>query len=155
MQINSQTQEWSSWLPYWCFSYNTSVHSSTKFTPYELVFGKQCNVPSNITNTIDPIYNFDNYAIELKYRLQKSQTEARDNLLNCKLLRKTKYDNNVNPITYKSGDFILVKNENCNKLDPLYVGPFPVVKDISPNVIISVDGKEKCIHKNRTRLYNQ
>lgn len=155
MQINSETQEWSSWLPYWCFSYNTSVHSSTKFTPYELVFGKQCNVPSNITNNIDPIYNFDNYAIELKYRLQKSQTEAKGNLLNCKLLRKTKYDNNVNPITYKTGDFILVKNENCNKLDPLYVGPFPVVKDIAPNVIISVDGKEKCIHKNRTRLYNQ
>lgn len=85
MQVNSQTQEWSSLIPYWCFSYNTSVHSSTKFTPYELVFGKQCNIPSNLTTSLDPIYNFDNYAVELKYRLQKSQIAMRKILLILKL----------------------------------------------------------------------
>lgn len=153
LQVNSQTQEWSSWVPYWCFSYNTSVHSSTKFTPYELVFGKQCNIPSNLTTTIDPIYNFDNYAVELKYRLQKSQMDAKNNLINSKIIRKSKYDSIINPITYKTGDLILVKNENQNKLEPLYLGPFAVVKEMSPNVVVLDKGKEKTIHKNRTRLY--
>lgn len=155
MQVNSQTNTstWSSWLPYWCFSYNTSVHSSTKFTPYELVFGKPCNLPNNLTTTLDPIYNFDNYAIELKYRLQKSQIAAKNNLASCKETRKLMYDKHLNPIIYKTGDLVLVKNENCNKLDPLYIGPFPVVKDSSPNVIISVNGSEKIVHKNRTRRY--
>lgn len=155
MQVNSQTQEWSSWIPYWCFSYNTSVHSSTKFTPYELVFGKQCNIPSNLTTSLDPIYNFDNYAVELKYRLQKSQMDAKNNLFNSKLVRKSKYDSSINPITYKTGDQILVKNESFNKLEPLYLGPFQVVMEISPNVVVLVKGKEKIIHKNRTRLYHE
>lgn len=153
MQVNSHSQEWSSWIPYWCFSYNTSVHSSTKFTPYELVFGKQCNLPSNLRSTIDPIYNFDDYAIELKYRLQKSQNDAKTNLINCKTLRKIKYDRSINPVEYKQGDLVLVKNENISKLDPLYLGPYTVVKNLSPNVVILVNGKEKTVHKNRTRLY--
>ncbi|CAG9133660.1 unnamed protein product [Plutella xylostella] len=29
---------WAGWLPYWCFTYNNTVHSETKYTPHELVF---------------------------------------------------------------------------------------------------------------------
>lgn len=119
------------------------------------MFGKTCNLPSNLTNSIEPVYNFDSYPIELKYRIQKSQTEARSNLFNSKQSRKLYYDKYVNPIIYKKGDLLLVKNENCKKLDPLYLGPFSVVEDVSPNVIIYVDGKQKTVHKNRTRLYTR
>uniref|UniRef100_A0A2H1WJL1 RNA-directed DNA polymerase n=1 Tax=Spodoptera frugiperda TaxID=7108 RepID=A0A2H1WJL1_SPOFR len=35
IQCDNHPEMWSKWLPYWCFSFNTSVHSETKFTPYE------------------------------------------------------------------------------------------------------------------------
>lgn len=80
-------------------AYNTTVHSETKFTPYELVFGKVCPLPSNILKTVEPLYNFGSYPCELKYRLQLSQKQARDNLLLSKRNRKTMYDKYLNPVT--------------------------------------------------------
>lgn len=153
-QTNNETDNWSSWLPFWCFAYNTTVHSETRYTPHELVFGKPCNIPSNLCNAIDPLYNFNAYPNELKYRLQKSQYDAKCNLLKTKELRKIQYDSYVNPVTYKSGDLILIKNEAIsNKLDPLYKGPYTVIREHNPNVVISNKGKEVTVHKNRTKLY--
>lgn len=48
---------------------------------------------------------------------------------------------------------ILVKNETGNKLDSIYLGPYVVVRDLSPNVEIMKNGKLDVIHKNRTKLY--
>lgn len=155
IQTDNHPELWSKWIPFWSFAYNTTVHSETGFTPYELVFGKKCSLPSNLSKDLEPLYNFENYPCELKYRLQLSQKEARNNLLNSKVSRKIRYDQNINPITYKENDLILVKNEiPSNKLDNVYTGPYIVVKDIPPNVeIINKYGKKDIIHKNRTKPY--
>lgn len=36
---------------------------------------------SNICNRIDPLHNFENYPLELKYRLQQASNDARNNLM--------------------------------------------------------------------------
>lgn len=155
IQTNNSTTSWSSWIPYWCFSYNTTVNTVTKYTPYELVFGKICRLPSNLQGaSVEPLYNFDNYPLEFKYRLQRAQADAKQNLVASKILRKECYDRNINPITYKEGDLVLIKNETGTKLDCVYDGPFVVVKDESPNVVIKDKSNvDKVVHKNRTKLY--
>ncbi|KAB0790765.1 hypothetical protein PPYR_15500 [Photinus pyralis] len=77
IQTQNQKTAWSSWIPYYCFSYNTTVHSETRYTPFELVFGKVCAIPNNLSE-MEPLYNYDNYLLEFKYRLQKAQADARD-----------------------------------------------------------------------------
>jgi hypothetical protein len=156
IQCENNKGNWSSWIPYWCFSYNTSVHTHTKYTPYELVFGNKCNLPSNLTfeNNIDPLYNYDDYPKELKYRLQKAHCEARKNLLDSKLLRQHKYNCKAFPTTYVKGDLVLLKNQVRDKLDPVYIGPYEVIEEVSPNVKIIKDGKEYLVHKNNTKMYN-
>jgi transposase InsO family protein len=104
IQMDNKPESWSTWLPYWCFAYNTSVHTSTQFTPFELVYGKKCNLPSNLTKNIDPVYNYDSYPIEFKYRLQVSQSEARKNLINSKIYSKNRHDMYTNSICYKPND---------------------------------------------------
>lgn len=154
IQTDNHPHSWSTWLPFWCFSYNTSVHSSTQYTPFELIFGKKCKLPSNlIQDKVDPLYNYDDYPLQLKYRLQTSLNEARKNLLQSKIIRKEKYDVNCNPIRYKENDLILVKNEVGNKFQNIYNGPYKVIKDVAPNVEILKDGKIDLVHKNRTKLY--
>ncbi|KAJ8708942.1 hypothetical protein PYW07_013546 [Mythimna separata] len=154
IQTENHSEAWSIWLSFWCFSYNTSVHTETKFTPFELVFGKRCNLPSNLnSNKIDPLYNFDNYPLELKYRIQTSEKEARDNLIASKVNRKIRYDRNINPVTYKPNDLILVKNETGNKLQSIYSGPYNVIRECSPNVKIMKNNKPYLVHKNRTKMY--
>lgn len=153
IQTEEKPELWSTWLPFWCFAYNTTVHTSTKFTPFELVYGKLCNLPNNLLKRVEPLYNYDSYPLELKYRLQVSQTEARKNLVTSKVDRKSRYDRYVNPVRYKPNDKILIKNETGNKLKQLYSGPYTVIRDLSPNVEVEIKGKTDIIHKNRTKLF--
>lgn len=154
IQTEEKPELWSAWLPFWCFAYNTTVHTSTKFSPFELVYGRKCNLPNNLSKCVEPLYNYDNYPLELKYRLQVSQTEARNNLIASKIDRKSKYNQYVNPIRYKPNDQVLIKNETGNKLKQLYSGPYKVIRDASPNVEIEYKGKNNIIHKNRTKPYH-
>lgn len=68
IQFENHTDTWNYWLPYWCFSFNNTVHSETNYTPYELVFGKLCKIPSTVSESVEPLYNSDNYPLQLRYR---------------------------------------------------------------------------------------
>ena len=39
--------DWDQLLPFAMFAYNTSIHEATKFTPFEIVFGKTACTPSS------------------------------------------------------------------------------------------------------------
>ena len=153
IQAESHPNTWSNWLPFWSFSHNTAVHSETKYTPYELVFSKICKLPSKLTNEVEPLYNHEDYPLELKFRLQTAVKEARENLLKGKVERKIQYDKKVNPIKYKPNDQILLKNEVGKKLEKLYSGPYTVVQDLETNVEIIIEGKNELVHKNRTKMF--
>lgn len=157
-QTAKYSQAWSSWVPFWCFCYNTTVHTETKYTPYELVFGRVAYLPSNLDH-IDPVYSFDNYQLELKFRLQQASADARENLLDSKMKRKNIYDQskkNCNSnVSFNVGDLVLVKNNSTNKMDELFKGPYEVLRDESPNVVIVIRNKEVVVHKNRVKKYNK
>lgn len=153
IQCDKYPESWSHWLPFWCFTYNNTVQSSTKYAPYELVFGKPCEIPSTVFSEIEPLYNPDDYRLELKYRLQIANRDAKENLLKNKEKRKQNYDKNVNQIKYIPNDMLLVKNETGGKLEPLYNGPYLVVEEQESNVVILKNGKVEIIHKNRTKPF--
>lgn len=156
IQCSKYANAWSTWIPYWCFSYNTSVHTETKYTPYELLFGRSAKLPSNIGSYVDPVYNFDNYPIELKYRLQQAQVDARSNLIASKLKRKEAYDQQgTTSNCYQPGDLVLVRHSGVNKMQELFRGPYSVVVENTPNVVILVDTKPVTVHKNRIKRYHQ
>lgn len=148
-----QKQNWSSWVQYWCFAYNNNVHSETQYTPYELVFGKTSKLPSNVTDYVEPLYNFDSYPSELKYRLQVAWQDARNNLVVSKLKRKEIYDRKSKFVDFKLGDKVLVKDMLGNKCNSLFKGPYEVIKDNKTNLVIKVDNKNIEVHKNRVKIF--
>lgn len=154
IQVANHTNSWSSWVPYWCFAYNTTVHTETKYTPYELIFGQTVRLPSNLSEGTDPLYNFNDYPLELKYRLQKACSDAKNNLVASKLKRKSTHDQYQKIVHYKVGDKVLLKNNISSKLEPIYKGPYCVVEDKPPNVMIKMGDKLLEVHKNRTKLYH-
>lgn len=83
------------------FSYNTTIHTSTKFSPFELVFGYKANLPSSITKSPDFKYTYDDYIDELTLKLQKSHEIARNNLLDSKEVNKKYYDRKTNDVQHK------------------------------------------------------
>lgn len=155
MQVARGKGNWSACIPFWCFAYNVTVHTETKYTPYELVFGRVARLPTDISDKIDPLYSFENYPLELKFRLQQAISDARNNLINSKIKRKDWYDQKCKSyISYKKGDLVLVQNNVTNKLQELFKGPYTVIREETPNIVILVNNKEQLVHKNRVKLYH-
>lgn len=149
---NEHHDDWDSWIKFYQFVYNTTPHTETNYTPYELVFGRTANLPQEIyKQKIDPIYNIEEYYNELKYKLQKSNELARKKIIEGKENKHITLNQNKNPIDISIGDLIYLKNENRKKLDPEYIGPFIVVKLDNPNCVIRnrKTNKQSTVHMNR------
>lgn len=149
---NEHQSDWDEWTKFYEFSYNTTPHTDHNFTPFELVFGKKATLPHDtIQNNNEPIYNYDSYKSELKFKLKKSHEIAKQILLEQKNRRKEQFDNNINPISVNINDKIYLKNENRRKLDSFYLGPYKITKIDEPNCEIEhiLSGKIVTVHKNR------
>ena len=84
-QFVAKNSEWDDWLELATFSYNTTVHEATKFTLYELVFGKLAREPSSeplLHN--EKLQTYDDYLINFVTQLHEMRTQARDNLITAK-----------------------------------------------------------------------
>lgn len=101
---------WDKWIPYYVFSYNTTSHTDTDISPYELVFGKLACLPTDKKLAYDkPIYNLDNYAEELRFRLQEARKKAKILLDLAKTKRKQLHDKTTNTLKVSIGDFVWLK----------------------------------------------
>ena len=50
MFVSCEHDNWDDLLPFMMLAYNTTVHTSTGFTPYRLVFGEECSLPGNLVH---------------------------------------------------------------------------------------------------------
>jgi transposase InsO family protein len=57
--LEDQT-DWDKWIPCATFVFNTSPHSSTGYTPHEILFGRKANIPGILQKeTPDIRYNYE------------------------------------------------------------------------------------------------
>jgi len=54
-----------------CFIYNTTPHTMTKYTPHEILFGRNANVPGKLQQQATPVYNYDDLVHDIKRKLQE------------------------------------------------------------------------------------
>lgn len=142
---------WDFHLKYFTHCYNISFNASMnhQFTPFELVFCKRNNFPHNLSEKIDPIYNFENYAKIAKYSLQTAHAEAAKLVNKTKIINKKILESKSNPIDVSINDSILIKKEPYKKLESIYDGPFKIKEIIDKNVMVNINGKDITVHKNR------
>lgn len=155
----SNIEEWDEYIQYFTYCYNVAKHSSfdNKYSPYELIFGKTPREFNQILkeNRIEPIYNVDNYLLELKYKLQIANEQARKFVIKNKEINKHYYDRKLNVINLNIGDKIKIVKEPRNKHKQLYDGPFLVHRIDNENVTYINNNKELSVHKNRVLLYQE
>ncbi|XP_068975109.1 uncharacterized protein [Bombus flavifrons] len=149
------SKNWDEWVELAMFSYNTSVHEGTKFSPHELVFGHLAREPTGevvIEENMEPTYA--EYLGDLFDKINTVQRMARENLIKSKLKSKEYYDRRINPQNFKVGDSIyLLKEPSKGKFSDQYTGPHKVLEILqNQNVKIEVKGIPRIVHLNKLKL---
>lgn len=62
--IDGDPQTWDQLLPHFTFQYNTTINSSTGFTPFELLYGRAARIPNSIYRMKDMELTYSDYADE-------------------------------------------------------------------------------------------
>ena len=95
--VGEDQTNWDSWVPFATYVYNTTEHSATGFTPFELLFWRLSTLPSALKKPPELQHNYDDYASELKGRLQTVHQHAHKNLVESKGNSKEHYDKTAGP----------------------------------------------------------
>lgn len=155
---NHSQDNWDDWVRHATFAFNTTPHTATKMSPYELLFGRKPNLPAGMSGTPEILYNYDNYLADLKHKLQNASKIAQDNLKLAKLRSKKYYDKNTVIITYNVGDLVLLKTSHSKIGRPLFEkwsGPYVVTEVPSmEGTIIKIKNNNRRYHNNLLKPYN-
>ena len=140
------------------YVYNTTVHSATGYTPFELVDGFQSTLPSTLQEAPNPQYSYDDYVLELKGRLQTAHEVARQKLITAKEKSKEYFDKKAHEVTINIGDRVLLYDETVRrgrskKLSSQWIGPYEVIGVDKVNATIKKGRKLQKVHMNRLKPF--
>jgi len=159
---------WDEYVPYACFAYNSSPHSSTKRSPFELNFGREPKFPLDLAFIDETLEHSDRtgYLEVLVERLKTTQTFAKQNQENAAKQQKIQYDKHTNVPDFKLGDLVYVRKfnfgmatakvANSKKTSLLYDGPYKILDFPRPEnakiVLLKDNRKSQTVHKNNLKL---
>ena len=153
-------EEWDTVLSHVIFSYNTSVHSSTLFTPFFLMFGVEARIPAEIILGRPPFENSpSSYALSQSKTLELAYENARENLHAAQKRMKDRYDLGANEKVFRFGDKVRIRLKNlsfkpASKLRSPWSDLFEVVKVTGPVISIRNLINKEIMNVNSDRLTN-
>jgi len=155
--VKDEPNRWTEFLDVAAFAYNTAVHSSTGYSPFYLMYGREAREPSDL---MPPARNRNLTDINMLFSQQwyDALRIAKDRLIEAKEKQKFYYDRNTKRIEYKVGDKVLMKQLAITpgKFNNRWDGPY-TVKEKKGNVsyrIISEDGKKLVVaHADRLKKF--
>ncbi|MCW4335043.1 MAG: RNase H-like domain-containing protein [Candidatus Thiodiazotropha endolucinida] len=102
--VSANQKDWDDYLPLLLLAYRSSVHESTKQTPYMMMFGRHALLPIDLLccpPTTETKTTSHGYVLGLQERLQKVHNLARSEMTKASDRQKKTYDHRVHLIPYK------------------------------------------------------
>ncbi|HVW99996.1 MAG TPA: DDE-type integrase/transposase/recombinase [Candidatus Babeliaceae bacterium] len=131
---NDSTKNWDKYINHVVFVMNTTINTTTGFSPYELVYGRKAAYPIDRLLYDDEIFeSVGDYMKNLLNKQKINYAIVHQNLLNQEEKNNVYNNNNKEKLrTYEIGDLVYkIKNNRKNKLEPLYEGPYVILKKIN------------------------
>ena len=162
--VRKDAKNWDEYVPYAVMAYRAMPHSTTKYSPYYLVYGREMRLPIEddwkpSSNNVKIAGNeYEQHVKELAERLREANKTAGQQSKMSHDTSKRYYDRNTKIEQFKKGDYVYVHNPvykrgKANKFSYQYDGPFRVEQKIS-SLIFKVrlgDGTSTILHINRLK----
>ncbi len=130
--------DWEDHLRPLCLAYNSSVHATTGFTPFYLMFGRQVRMPLDIVYGAPTAESTSQseYAQALRKRLEDAYNRVRDETGQKQERQREFYNRKVHGVPYCEGDLVFLNSPaiprgHARKLHRHWTGPFRVVRRLS------------------------
>ena len=156
-------QDWDRYLPAVLFAYREIPNDSTKFSPFELLYGRQVRGPLSILHELwskddieSDVKSTYQYVVDLKNRLSETAKLAASHSELSMKSYKAYYDRTAKPRKLKEDDEVLVLLPTSNnKLIMEWKGPYPVIgsKTNGVDYLVKIKGKGKLFHINMLKKY--
>ncbi|GKD06938.1 transposon ty3-G gag-pol polyprotein [Tanacetum coccineum] len=131
-------KKWVEWMPWAEYNYNTSVHTSTKMTPFQVVYGRP---PPKLLPYVPGTTNIQVVDEYLRDR-DELLRHLRANLLATQHRMKIQADHHRRELEFEKGDLVFVKLQPyrqtsvatrvSNKLSPRFFGPYRILDKVGP-----------------------
>ncbi|CAF4100345.1 unnamed protein product [Rotaria sordida] len=126
---NRENNNWDEFLSPVVFAYNTGIHATTSYSPFQLQYGRDPCLPTDEPPTSFTFNKPQDYYEQLKRNLLIMQRQTCDNVNSRQQQYKKRYDKRRADPHYETNDLVLIKIHGAKtKLDPKY--------SIKPKVII-------------------
>ena len=132
--VSREHDNWDDLLPFMMLAYNTTVHTTTGFTPYRLVFGEECNLPGNLVHRElrpdPPPGDPGTYASWVQQALYESYDEVRAQQQRATHRQKRNYNSKAVARAFPIGCWTLhyYPPARKNKLCSPWIGPYKIVR---------------------------
>lgn len=155
-------RDWDRYISPLLFAYRETPQSSTTFSPFELLFGRDVRGPMMILRELwtDQCKEGETkttyqYVIDLQERLEKTCKLARAELQKSKEKYRLQYNKKARSRSFKEGDeVLLLLPTDKNKLLMQWKGPFKVVRKLSNvNYQIDMGHRRQTFHANLLKQY--
>jgi hypothetical protein len=132
--INDAGTDWDEYLGQVTFAYNTSVHQTTEHTPYSLVFGRDPNLPIDLSlGRSDAPDNFDvdSYAAHLQALMRVAERDVLAAQTRNQATAAEKHNRHRRRTDYQPGELVWYQWEDQSRpkaIRQLRYGPFRIVE---------------------------
>jgi hypothetical protein len=161
--VNQQQDDWDINIPYIMTAYNATPQTSTKFSPYELLYGHKYAFPFNsiVRKGLEKHYNYDDYSLEFCKRMQMAYDLVRANTEKSREKYVKQYDKKAKPVKLEVGDIVLLRNTVVKpglkkKFTKKWIGFYKIIREVSRvNFVIRPvkGGKHQIVHANRLKIF--
>ena len=154
--------QWVTILPSVVFALNTSISASTKFSPYEVIYGRRPVLPIDlIMGTVEEFNHAptpDEYIKDLRIQLRDIILKVGENLEVSREKMMAYYNKNVLFHDYRPGEQVWLKKKcfkpgESRKLAPRKTGPWTIIRKLPNGVNFEIHEDKrkmaKVVHHNR------
>ena len=135
--VNEQKENWDDMLQPVIYAYNTSQHSTTTLTPFQVMYGRESQLLMDPKQLKTSLSKPNVYYEKFKQSRKMIMDHAKSNTQYQNKLAKIRYDRNRPDPIYHIDDLVLVRIINkTSKLEEKYEGPYRIIDKKGPSTFI-------------------